>query len=238
MEDDALFRAHLANMRSLDRAFAVAARECRAAIARGDQRVVDALTNTCGLLLGARLENRLYRLLYEPNGFNEQQRMRVLAGGSLDQAWLRIVDEAFAARRGLRPSQVPRQLGFTDAARRRILRDMIEHQLAPLITLRNILAHGQWSRALSLDKKEISSQRTRQLRVNRLWHLQIKANLVDHLVRLLHDLVVTKDAFERDFDRHWKDLESARRRLELDGYRRWEATLSEKYARRPKRDLA
>lgn len=228
-----LHTIHLKNTHALERAFETVARDCRHAIAREDSAEATALTNTCIFLFGARMENRLFRLLHEPGAFSDVQRKRIAATGSVENMWLATVSEAFAARRSLTPAQVPGRLTFTDAARYNELVRLINDELAPIIQLRNILGHGQWDYALTSDRSAFDQARTTLLRRTRLWHLRIKANLLDHLVGLLHDLAVTKTAFERDFDRHWANLTSARHRLDLDSHRAWESQLISNYQRRP-----
>lgn len=220
-----LFDIHLENTRALDRAFDITAKECREAIGRGDAGAVEALTKTCIFLFGARMENRLFRLLYEPTAFTDDQRSRILDGRSIEDAWVASIGEAFAARRQLRPSLVPERLNFTDRSRHDELVRLVRVELAPIITLRNVLGHGQWHRALTADRSRVDPDRMRLLRSTRLWHLTLKANLLEHLVWLLHDLALTYVAFERDFDKRWTDLQAARHRLDLDRYRQWEQML-------------
>jgi hypothetical protein len=228
-----LFDVHLENTRALDRAFDITARECREAIGRRDVEAVDALTKTCAFLLGARMENRLFRLLFEYGAFTDQQRDRILAAGSIEESWVTVISESFAARRAVRPAQVPGALNFTDRARHDELIRLVREELNPIITLRNVLGHGQWHRALTRDRSAIDPDRMRLLKTTRLWHLTIKANLLEHLVWLLHDLALTRSAFERDFDKRWQDLQAAKHRLELNRYAKWEATLVRRYANRP-----
>lgn len=228
-----LHTIHLKNTQALERAFETVARDCRQAIAREDTAEATALTNTCIFLFGARMENRLFRLLHEPDAFSDEQRKRIAATGSVENMWLATVSEAFAARRSLTPAQVPGRLSFTDAARYNELVRLISDELAPIIQLRNILGHGQWDYALSSDRSVFDQTRTTHLKRTRLWHLRIKANLLEHLVWLLHDLAVTKNAFERDFDKRWADLTAARHRLDLDSHKAWESQLISNYRRRP-----
>jgi len=227
-----LYTIHLKNTQALERAFETVARDCRQAIAREDSAEATALTNTCIFLFGARMENRLFRLLHEPGAFSDAQRDRIVATGSVENMWLETVKEAFAARRTLSPTQVPARLTFTDAARYKELVRLIKDELAPIIQLRNILGHGQWEYALSSDRTALNPTRMTLLKRTRLWHLRIKANLLDHLVALLHDLAVTQTAFERDFDKHWANLTAARHRLDLNSHRAWEKQLVHKYRRR------
>ena len=173
-----MFEVHLENTRALDRAFEIVARDCRAAIARENPVEVDALTKTCILLFGARMENRLHRLVFEPGAFSAAQRDRILAAGSMEKSWVAAVSEAFASRRSIRLAMVPARLAFTDRSRYDELVRLITNELSPIITLRNVLAHGQWHRALTADRSRVDSQRMAVLGRTRLWHLTIKANLL------------------------------------------------------------
>lgn len=233
MAQPGMYEVHLQNTRALESAFDAVARDCRSAIARQDDARAIALTNTCIFLFGARMENRLFRLLYEPNAFTDIQRSRILAAGSIESMWTTVITEAFAARRNIRPSEVKSRLAFTDRARHDELVRLVKDELAPIITLRNVLGHGQWHYALDSGRSGIDQDRMKLLKRTRLWHLTIKANLLEHLVWLLHDLAVTNNAFERDFDKRWTDLASAKRRLDLDGYKQWERQLAASYQKRP-----
>lgn len=230
-----MFAVHIENTRALDRAFDIVARDCRAAIARENAVEVDALTKTCILLFGARMENRFHRLVFEPGAFSDVQRERIISSRSLEDSWVATISEAFAARRSIRPSMVPARLAFTDKSRYDELVRLVRDELAPIITLRNVLAHGQWHRALTSDRSGVDPERMALLGRTRLWHLTIKANLLEHVVWLVHDLAVTDSAFERDFDKRWTDMIAAKHRLDLDGYRAWETGLIRSYQNRPNR---
>lgn len=229
-----MFTVHLENTRALDRAFDIVARECKDAIRRQDSDAVEALTKTCAFLLGAKMENRLFRLLHEDGAFDAAARTRIMGKSSIERSWLAAIDESFAARRGLRLRAVPSGLNFTDKARRQELIGLVRDELGPVITLRNILAHGQWHRALTAERSGISPERMQILKTTRLWHLLMKANLLEHLVKLLHDLSVTRFAFERDFDKHWADLQAASHRLQLNRYKKWEDLLIRRHQNRPR----
>lgn len=231
MEPEQLFRIHLENTRALDDAFKITSRLCKDAIRRQSPHEVEALTRSCGFLLGAKLENRLYRLIYEESLFSSEHRSRIMKELSIQDQWLRVIREAFAARRGIAPEKVPDHLGFSDRAKYDELVRLVNDELAPFITLRNVLAHGQWHRALDPDRAGVSTERMRLLKIHSLWRLTIKTNMLNHLVYLIHDLVVTKSAFDRDFDRHWRDLQDAWRRLTSDRTDAWNNQLIARYQR-------
>ncbi|UWX97441.1 hypothetical protein N2K95_01740 [Arthrobacter zhaoxinii] len=229
-----LFSAHMGNHKALDRAFDVVSRACKDAIRREDTDEIDALTKTCAFLLGAKMENRLFRLVYEDGAFGDSAIAGIIGARSIEQAWKTAITEAFAKRYQVRPERVPSGLGFTDRERYKELIRIVDKQLVPVITLRNILAHGQWHRALNSERSRVDTSRMNIMMTTRLWHLMVRANLLEHLVRLVHDLAVTRDAFERDFDKHWADLNAASQRLEQNNYAVWEENLVRRYSKRPK----
>jgi len=231
MRDD-LYKVHLENEHALAEAFDVACQSCKNAIRLGRERQKIALTKNCSLLLGAKLETTLLRIIHDPSGFNPDQRKRILSAKAASDKWLRVIKEAFAKRHGIRIAQVPRQLSFTAQARYGEMERLIKEQFNPLIELRNSLAHGQWHRTLNSDGTKIDSRRMAQLAKQNLWRLTIQDNILHHVTLLIYDLVVTREAFERDFDKRWKDLHSAVRRLETGSAERWEQMLRDRHERR------
>ncbi|ALU94997.1 hypothetical protein WQO_17685 [Streptomyces globisporus C-1027] len=55
--------------------------------------------------------------------------------------------------------------------------------------------------------------------------------MLSHLERLIFDLMVTQKAFERDFDRHWANLQAAQIRLSMDQSNEWEDFLRKRHLR-------
>lgn len=227
-----LYDVHLDNERALAEAFNIARHFCKSAIRSGNDRQEIALTNNCALLLGAKLENTLLRIIYDPSGFNKDRRRRILSAPTVSDRWMRVVKEAFASRHGLPVSQIPRSLPFTAQARYTELERLVKEQFNPLIELRNSLAHGQWHRTLNSSGTKVDSRRMAQLAKQNLWRITIQNNILHHMALLIYDLVVTRNAFERDFDIHWNNLHSAIRRLESGSAQNWEQMLRERHKRR------
>jgi hypothetical protein len=230
--DITLYQVHLHNERELTDAFEIACFACKDAIRTADERRERILTKNCALLLGAKLETTLMRIIYAPIGFRDSQRQRLLSTSTASDRWLRVVREAFAKRHNLTVGQVPRQLPFTARARFDEMERLIREQFIPLIELRNSLAHGQWYRTLNSSGLKVDSRRMEQLATQNLWRLTIQNNLLQHMADLIYDLVVTRYAFERDFDKRWGDLRSATMRLESGSGEKWAQMLRERYQRR------
>lgn len=220
-----MFAAHLANTRALESALALTARSCVGAIRQSNALDEISLTRVYGFLMGAYFENRLYRLLYERGAFPPATVAGIMSETTIEDQWTRAIGEAFAKRHSVSLSRVPSGMPATARYRFGALGDLVKDDLAPLITLRNVLAHGQWDTAFKQDRLTYSHDRTTLVRSDTLWQLQIKKNLIDHLVALVHDLAITQIAFERDFDRNWSRLEHAKTRLRNGRPDAWRANL-------------
>lgn len=229
---DDLYKIHLENERALAEAFDVARQACKNAIRAGKPRQEDVLTKNCALLLGAKLENTLLRIIYEPSGFDSERRRRIESAPTVADKWLRVVKEAFASRHDIPIGQVPHRLPFTAQARCAEMERLVKEQFIPLIELRNSLAHGQWHRTLNSSGTKVDPRRMAQLARQSVWRLAIQDNILHHVSLLIYDLVVTQTAFERDFDKRWNDLHSAITRLESSSGDRWVQKLRDRHDRR------
>jgi hypothetical protein len=227
-----MYKIHLENERALTEAFDIARQSCKNAIRTGKAREEAALTKNCALLLGAKLETTLFRILHEPSGFTPDQRQRIDSASTVADKWLRVVREAFASRHDIPVSQAPRRLPFTAQARYAEMNRLVREQFIPLIELRNSLAHGQWHRTLNSSGTRVEPRRMAQLGKLSVWRLEIQENILHHVSLLIHDLVVTRIAFERDFDKRWNDLHSAILRLESSSGEGWAQKLRDRYERR------
>jgi hypothetical protein len=227
-----LYQIHIENERALSEAFDVARQACKDAIRGGKERQETALTKNCALLLGAKLETTLMRIIYDPTGFTPDQRRRIVSASTAADKWLRVITEAFAGRHGIPTRQVPQRLPFTAQAMFAEIERLIKEQFIPLIELRNSLAHGQWHRTLNSSGTRVDPRRMAQLARQNVWRLAIQDNILHHVSLLIYDLVVTRVAFERDFDKRWNDLHSAIKRLESSSSGQWTQMLRDRHDRR------
>lgn len=227
-----LYQIHLENEHALSEAFDVARQACKDAIRTGKKRQEIALTKNCALLLGAKLETTLLRIIYEPVGFTSDQRHRIVSAPTAADKWLRVITEAFAGRHDITARQVPQRLPFTAQARYGEIERLVKEQFIPLIELRNSLAHGQWHRTLNSSGTKVDPRRMAQLARQNVWRLAIQDNILHHVSLLIYDLVVTRIAFERDFDKRWSNLHSAIKRLESSSSDQWTQMLRDRHDRR------
>ncbi|MEU7512183.1 hypothetical protein AB0B13_09290 [Streptomyces sp. NPDC042898] len=222
--------AHVRNLEALETAFEVVSRSCKDSIRRGENHEILALTRTCALLLGATLEDRLMTIVSSPY-FPQDSEQRVMKERTVLDMWHRVLTEAFAVRYKVPHSKIPSLLPFTSAAHFAGMKSVLDNWVEPLINVRNSLAHGQWIVAFNEEREKANQRRTQQLNTQTLWHLRLQRSMLIHLERLIFDLIATQYAFERDFDKHWKNLRAAEVRISMNKSKEWELLLRRRHQR-------
>ncbi|MFJ1607730.1 hypothetical protein ACIOHS_30780 [Streptomyces sp. NPDC088253] len=164
-------------------------------------------------------------------GFPVEAERRVMAERTVLDMWRQLLVEAFSERYKVSRSKIPNGLPYTSAAYFKGMQSVIDEQIAPLVSIRNSLAHGQWVVAFNEQRSEVNGDRTKKLNGITLWHLRLQRNMLNHLERLIFDLMVTQYAFERDFDKHWSNLQAAQIRLRSDKSKEWESLLRKRHLR-------
>ncbi|TXL91843.1 hypothetical protein [Streptomyces sp. IB2014 016-6] len=224
-------KVHRKNLKTVELAFNSTSLAAKDAIRRRDLRQQKLLTLNSAFLLGAIMENRLMAAISEPR-LDEKRELRILRASSVNDMWRRALQEAFSQRYGVSPGSIPSRLSFTESSRYYGMLETVNTWIDPVISIRNSLAHGQWDVAFkSGDRTETSPPRTGELKRVTLWSLMLRKNLLDHWELLVFDLAVTKYAFERDFDRKWKNMRAAEERLKKGSAKQWEDALRKRYVR-------
>jgi hypothetical protein len=111
------------------------------------------------------------------------------------------------------------------------INSLIEGDLKPIIEIRNKLAHGQWARTLNNEMSDISQQMMQLLNTENALSANFKKQIVEMLSRIVHDLVTSAVAFDRDFDNHYHTLYQAKTNLQTRSYEDWVAILQENFDR-------
>lgn len=210
------------------------ARDLHRSMAQSQRRTVSAYTRLSALLLGTWAECRLQKLLYEPgaNGFSEIDRASIREAQSQYDRWLHTIVLAFRKQYNVSSGLLqPPQLPHTPYYRYKAVIDMLSAHLRPVIELRNKLAHGQWIYTLTNDELGISECEMRAVRHENSLTLKLKHNLLSHLVDVIHDLVVSKPTFTRDFDGHFRALESASIDLRKRSFPKYAKQMRDRYIR-------
>ena len=200
-------------------------------MACGDDKTADALMKTTMLLLGAWAENRLRKLAYEPNGFSQDERELVSSSTSQLDSWRKAIELSFRNRYGLPRADLSLSLPITPRSRYQTLLVILEDDLKPIIEVRNKLAHGQWSRTLNNANDDFSQEMMARISAENALTVKFKKRLLSYLAQIIHDLVAGNDAFERDFDLHFKNLEQAKRDIKSRSFSAWHSAMQKKYQR-------
>lgn len=229
---DELYRFHVANLQAIDTAIKRVTLSLRVAVSSGDKKTICAFVRLYALLLGAWAECRLCKLVYEPNGFNEQERTFIRLGSTQLEQWHTAVEIAF--RKYYNVPKAPlsdKSLAHSTYSQYVTILDMLEKDLRPIIELRNKLAHGQWVYPLNTTGDDVAQEQMDALRVENLVSLQFKKALISYLSDVIHDLVVSRPTFERDFDKHYRAIVATRCNLQTRDYKSYVKRMERKYQR-------
>ncbi len=228
-----LYRFHVANVRSVRAALDQVARLARRAIAREDEATLIPLVRLYGLLLGTWAECRLRKVLYEDRGLNDSERVAVLGVDQQYERWTLALELSMRRHYGVPKAElVPPVVPHSAYSRYAALLNMLEKDLRPIIELRNRLAHGQWVYAFTTDEQSISAEQMRALNTENLFSLQTKLIMLEGLASIVHDLVISKTTFERDFDTHFRAVEQAKINLSTRPYSSYVGQLKHRFRNR------
>lgn len=227
-----LYQFHVANLQEIDRAMDKVARSLRTFVSQNDEISVSAFIRLYALMLGAWAECRLRKLVYEPHGFNSDERELILAESTQLRQWQKAVELAFRRQYNIPKASLSASvLPHSAYARFDTLSRMLEKDLGSTIELRNKLAHGQWVYPLNSNCDDVAQEQMNALRVESLLSLQFKKTLLESLSSAIHDLVVSKPTFERDFDHHLQVIKETQRNLKNRDPEKWAESMRNKYDR-------
>jgi hypothetical protein len=224
-----LYQFHADNLRAVRAGLDDVLASARSAIARKRTSSVSTHLRLYAFLLGAWAEARLVKLVHEPSVFNSDERKAVLAKKALPR-WHAVLEAAYRRHYNIpRATLGPPALTVTASARLQKLQEVLDDDLGSVITLRNRLAHGQWVYPLNEALDDVAEPQMKQLKQENLLTLKFKAAMIDSLCGCIHDIVVSKPTFERDFDGHFRHIEQLRIDLKRRSYTKWENSIVAKY---------
>jgi hypothetical protein len=232
-----LYKFHAANCRRVVDAIKRVELQARRAVAAEDRKTLKALLPLYGLLIGASAETRLQKILFEPGAFSDGQRALVTNEGSQIDKWKRLLDVAFRAHNGLNPRTALTKdtLPIRDFHLYVELGQLLDHELRLIIEIRNKLAHGQWEYPLNEDNTDVLQEKKKLLNKENLLSLKFKRSIIDNLLSIMRDLVVSHGTLQRDFQVYYNRLRNARQSLASRSYEKYKQSL---IAKRKRGDLA
>jgi len=226
-----LYKYHVANVQRVTYALDRIPFTIRSAIASEDDKTLAAFLPLYMLLLGAWAECRLRKLLFEPNAFDNADRIRVEKRPTHFEKWQKLVEIAFRKHYAIPKASLAQALPFTAASRCAEIDRLLSSDLRPVIEIRNKLAHGQWEYLLNNSGDDVSADLMKAMRTENLLTLQFKKSLLGTLLDVVQDLAVSKATFERDFDTRYRHISEMRRNLKTRKYSEYAQALIEKRKR-------
>lgn len=163
-------------------------------------------------------ESRLRKILEDPTGFNDRERGLIWLTRSQDRRWVTAVD--FAARRhyGVMAHQsLQEELPAKAYSQIEAVTKLLENELAPVITDRNRLAHGQW--VWQLKSRSENGFLANQVAYDYNYvALRARFKVLDFIGRLVNVLCVSEPTFHRNFDQLMQKIDQNRSDLDGSGY--------------------
>lgn len=212
------FRKHSANLKAVTAALVQIERAHKRAIREADQPSELATRKIHTLLLGVYAEARLRKIIEDPTGFNDRERELIWLEKRQDKRWLSTVD--FAARRHygvLAHQSLNEVLSIVALARVEDVSAILRRDLAPVITDRNRIAHGQWVWQLKSRSENQFTVDQSNFDYNYV-ALRARFRLLDLIGRLVNVLCVSEPTFDRDFSSLMQKIDEVKKDLDGSNY--------------------
>lgn len=225
-----IFSYHVDNLRRVETALTQVARKVKLAIKQEDQTALKTFKPLYILLCGVWSETRFKKLIYE-SSVDDQFRQEVNSERTQLEKWYTLVKKSFKKHYNI-PSRneiTKQSLPFSAFTKYEEINEILEDRLKPIIELRNNLAHGEWEYPLNSVGDDVVGEKYRLINRDNYLNFHFRYKILTHLCDIIHDLVVSKPTFERDFDKnHDLMLNTVRHMDEMD-YSDWANDLKKRY---------
>jgi len=224
------YKYHVKNLHTIEIALSDTALSTRNAIRKQNEKAITSFTRLFSFLLGAWIETRLKKLLYEKDAFLNSQIEEILNENTQFDQWLKLIEVAFKKHYQVRNIS-KHSMELKSFSYYQEINNIFNEYIKNIIEIRNKLAHGQWVYTFNNNNTNIEQEKYRYLMNENIQQLQLKQQLVNELSLLIHDLVVSVDTFERDFENHYKRLKQVKINLVKKSYTKYKENLINKYQR-------
>ncbi|MCF4995412.1 hypothetical protein GIW70_12030 [Pseudomonas syringae] len=198
------------------------------------------LTRFYTLILGVWCEARLHKLLYETGAFDEADRSVVYNIKAIEHRWQAALEIGIRKHASLNPmDEINGQtLSFSKFMIYEEIRNWILIYFSPAITLRNKIAHAQWTKPFgNMQGQWINSSDFRinqnsmdALRNENLLTITLKFNLIKEVSTTINNLAVDSAIFQTtDFDVRHKIVSGVVSKLNNADYAKYRASIAGKY---------
>ena len=172
------------------------------------QKNIYIYTKILSHLINSWAEIRILKIVYEKHAYTNPEKDRILAAGNARDRWVTALKIAFSKAYKIPEKNIDDiSTPFTDRIRYTMLLKLINEDLLNSIQLRNRIAHGQWVYAFNEELTDFQDDLTAKLHQENIVQLQLKYKMFMSIAQIIHDLAVSRPAFERDFNRHFRKVE-------------------------------
>ena len=227
-----LYQFHVVNLRSIQLALDNTALSLRRVIAEENSPAIESFTRLYAFLVGAWAETRLQKLINENGAFSETDKQKVISENTQLNQWIRAVELSFRSYYNLPNVKIDATtLPHTAFHRYSTVIKLIVNDLKSVIEVRNKLAHGQWVYPLNSECTNVEQEKYLLINGENLLSLQYKRALISVVAEMVHDLVVSLPTFDRDFDKHYKQIINTKNNLINRDYKEYKTNLVAKRQR-------
>lgn len=215
------FSRHSENLREVKKSLKQVELLHKRAIREGAESHERALRRVHLMVVGIYAESFLRKIVSDPTGFNDRERMAIWKCRSKGDQWLEAID--LSVRRHFEVplhKELEESLSPSNLGRIVLIRNIIKDDLASIITDRNKLAHGEWLWQLKSGKE--SEFRVDSVRYDHNYsEISARKDAIEAIARIVNVLAVSDATFDRDYLTLLEQIDQAKSRfdgLEFDSY--------------------
>lgn len=186
-------------------------------------------TRLYSFLMCSWFEARLYKVLYEGSGegFAEDEIQIILGYNNkpLHQKWTDAYNFAICKKYGFvfqLNKNYKNDFSIADDSRSyKIVLDLL-NDIEKAIQVRNKLAHGQWHTPLTRNRKHIATDIENYLNTyDNIQKLNYQHKNYKVIAEIIHDIVVSKSTYKRDFEEKIRKLKTNQQDIEKRDFRKY-----------------
>lgn len=193
-----IYKASVENVRALERALKNMKRHINLLIKTNKDDEVETLTKVYTLIYSTWLEANLTKLIYTPEGFNDSEIEQIKAEGKIEKKWEKALILAFRKfNQTKKNSEIPNK-------KKKIVSYVKKYIVEPS-SIRNKIAHGQWTIALNSENTKINPTLTKELKELDFIKIFKWITISSYIIKIVEDLI--KSRKDNGNKAHYKDYE-------------------------------